>query len=75
MKTKIKKKSLTDKQLNNFIINELYKLGVKLEKMRPNDAHYCAYLLFCICGSLFSSMTCKKHFKQVITEIFKKNYE
>lgn len=75
MKTKKKKKPITDKQLQKLIANEIYKLGMKLNKVRPDDEQYCLYLLFSMSGGLLSNITCKKHFKQIFTEILKKNYE
>jgi hypothetical protein len=66
MKTKKKKKPITDKQLQKFIANEIYKLGMKLDKVRPNDEQYCLYLLFSMFGGLLSNITCKKHFKQIV---------
>ena len=75
MKTIKKKKPITDKQLQKLIANEIYKLGMKLNKVRPDDEHYCLYLLFCMSGGLLSNITCKKHFKQIVAEILKKNYE
>lgn len=75
MKTKKKKKSITDKQLQKLIAEEIYKLGLKLNKVRPNDEQYCLYLLFCMAGGLLSKITCKKHFKEIVAENIKINYE
>lgn len=74
MRTKKKKKPITDKQLQKFIANEIYKLGMKLNKVRPDDEQYCLYLVFCLTGGLLSKITCKKHFKQIVTEMFKEFY-
>ena len=78
MRTKMKKpkkKKLTSKQLQMFLAQELEKLGRKLEKIAPNDEQYSLYLLFSMTGGLLSKMTCKKHFKEVVSEIIKNTYE
>ena len=75
MRTKKKKKPITDKQLQKLLAEEIYKLGIKLHKVRPNDEQYSLYLLFSMTGGLLSQMTCKKHFKEIFSEILKNSYE
>jgi hypothetical protein len=72
---KLKKKKITSKQLQMFLAQELEKLGRKLEKIAPNDEQYSLYLLFSMTGGLLSQMTCKKHFKEIVSEILKNSYE